>query len=255
MEPIISVRNLVNEFGRHRVHDRLCLDVQQGEILGIVGGSGSGKSVLLRSMLGLHRFQSGEIRVLGQDVRAHRGELARCWGVLFQNSALLSGLTVRQNVEFPIALHSRMDPSLRCSLAELKIAMAGLPVAAGEKYPSQLSGGMKKRASLARALALDPKVLFLDEPTAGLDPIGATEFDELIAYLQRNLDLTVVIITHDVDSMFAICNRVAVLVDKRMVIGKPEEMAASEHPWIHRYFNDPRARRAGATAQTDVSTH
>jgi phospholipid/cholesterol/gamma-HCH transport system ATP-binding protein len=255
MEPIISVRNLVNEFGRQRVHDRLCLDVQQGEILGIVGGSGSGKSVLLRSMLGLHRFQSGEIRVLGQDVRAHRGELARCWGVLFQNSALLSGLTVRQNVEFPIALHSRMDPSLRCSLAELKIAMAGLPVAAGEKYPSQLSGGMRKRASLARALALDPKVLFLDEPTAGLDPIGATEFDELIAYLQRNLDLTVVIITHDVDSMFAICNRVAVLVDKRMVIGKPEEMAASEHPWIHRYFNDPRARRAGATGQTDVSAH
>ena len=251
MEPIICVRDLVNEFGAQRVHDHLCLDVVQGEIIGIVGGSGTGKSVLLRSMLGLHRPQEGTIRVLGQDIRNLRAGPQRCWGVLFQNGALLSALTVCQNIELPIALHSDMSARTRRGLAELKIAMTGLPLEAGEKYPAELSGGMKKRAALARALALEPKILFLDEPTSGLDPIGATEFDDLVSYLQSSLDLTVVMITHDVDSLFRVCDRVAVLVDKKLIVGPLDEVIRSPHPWIQRYFNDPRARRARGEEMSD----
>ena len=244
METIISIRDLVNQFGTQRVHDGLSMDIERGEILGLVGGSGSGKSVLLRSVLGLHRPTSGSVTVLGQTIRYLRAGPEQSWGVLFQTGALLSGLTVQENIELPIAIHSKMCAETRSQLARLKIRMAGLPVGAAAKYPSQLSGGMIKRAALARALALEPKILFLDEPTAGLDPIAATEFDQLVSYLKSSLDLTIVMITHDVDSLFGICDRVAVLVDGNVVLGTASEVAQSEHPWINRYFNDPRAVRA-----------
>ena len=244
MEPIVCVRNLVNAFGAHRVHDDLSLDIVPGEILGIVGGSGTGKSVLLRSMLGLRRPQAGEIRVLGRDVYSTGQGLRRRWGVLFQNGALFSALTVRQNVEFPIALHSDIPAATRRELARLKVRMTGLPLSALDKYPSELSGGMVKRAALARALALEPDILFLDEPTAGLDPIGATKFDNLVSYLKSSLNLTIVMVTHDMDSLFNICDRVAVLVDKKVVVGGLDEIVQSTHPWIKSYFGDPRAVRA-----------
>jgi phospholipid/cholesterol/gamma-HCH transport system ATP-binding protein len=255
MEPVVSVRNLVNEFGKHRIHDQLCLDVMPGEILGIVGGSGTGKSVLMRSMLGLRRPQAGEIRVLGRDVHSVEPGPQRRWGVLFQNGALLSALTVRQNVELPIALHSDMPVATRCELAELKVRMTGLPVSALDKYPSELSGGMVKRAALARALALEPDILFLDEPTAGLDPIGATKFDNLLTYLQSSLNLTIIMVTHDMDTLFGVCDRVAVLVDKQVVIGGLDEIVRSPHPWIQRYFNDPRALRARQKEKNNEPTH
>lgn len=244
MEPIVSIRNLVNAFGTHRVHDQLCLDVYPGEILGVVGGSGTGKSVLMRSMLGLRKPQAGEIRVFGRDVFSGGLGEAKRWGVLFQNGALFSALTVRQNVELPIALHSKMPAGTRRELAQLKVRMTGLPLSALDKYPSELSGGMIKRAALARALALEPDILFLDEPTAGLDPIGATKFDNLVSYLKSSLNLTIIMITHDMDTLFNICDRVAVLVDKKIAVGTLDEIVRSPHPWIQSYFNDPRAVRA-----------
>ncbi len=244
MEPAVSIRNLVSTFGTQRLHDQLCLDVMRGEILGIVGGSGTGKSVLMRSMLGLRRPQAGEIRVLGRDVYSAEPGLQQRWGVLFQNGALFSALTVRQNVELPIALHSDMQAATRRELAELKVRMTGLPRSALDQYPSELSGGMTKRAALARALALEPDILFLDEPTAGLDPIGATKFDNLVTYLQSSLNLTIIMVTHDMDSLFGICDRVAVLVDKKIVVAAPDDIVQSPHPWIQSYFNDPRAIRA-----------
>jgi len=244
MEPIVSIRNLVNAFGTHVVHDQLCLDILPGEIFGIVGGSGTGKSVLMRSMLGLRKPQAGEIRVLGHDVQSVGPGLQQRWGVLFQNGALFSALTVRQNVELPIALHSNASAATRRDLAQLKVRMTGLPLSALDKYPSELSGGMVKRAALARALALEPDILFLDEPTAGLDPIGATKFDNLVTYLQSSLNLTIIMVTHDMDSLFGLCDRVAVLVDKKVVVGTLHEIVQSPHPWIQRYFNDPRAVRA-----------
>ncbi|MEM1187499.1 MAG: ATP-binding cassette domain-containing protein [Pseudomonadota bacterium] len=247
-DTVIEVRNLVNAFGAQRVHDGLNLSVRRGEVLGIVGGSGTGKSVLLRSMLGLHRFTAGSVEVMGRAVNYHESSSDTCWGVLFQSGALLSGLTVRENVELPMAIHSSMDAATRRDLAMLKLRMTGLPDIAGDKYPAELSGGMVKRAALARALAREPKILFLDEPTAGLDPIAATEFDELVRYLQTSLDLTVVMITHDVDSLYGICDRIAVLVDKRIVVGTAEEISRYDHPWIARYFGGPRARRANASS-------
>lgn len=244
MTAVISVCNLVNRFGSQVVHDGLNLAVEQDEIMGLVGGSGTGKSVLMRSILGLQKPTSGTITVLGQKIEYQKPGPSRHWGVLFQSGALLSGLTVQQNVELPIALHSDMPTETRHELASLKLLMTGLSLSVADKYPSELSGGMKKRVSLARALALEPKILFLDEPTAGLDPIAATEFDNLISYLHDNLDLTILMITHDMDSLFGICNRIAVLVDGGAIIGTQDEILASDHPWIKSYFGVPRARRA-----------
>ena len=249
-EHIISVRGLVNRFGSQVVHDGLELDVRRDEILGLVGGSGTGKSVLMRSILGLHRPNEGTIRVLGRNIRYHEPGPHKQWGVLFQGGALLSGLTVQENVELPIALHSDLQMATRRELAVLKIFMVGLDLTAAAKYPNELSGGMRKRASLARALALEPKILFLDEPTAGLDPISATEFDQLINYLHDNLDLTIVLITHDVDTLFGVCDRVAVLVNRGIIVDTLEGIVEHPDPWIQEYFGDPRAVRARRAAKT-----
>ena len=252
MEPIIAVRDLVNQFGAQRIHDGLSMNVERGEVLGVVGGSGTGKSVLLKSILGLHKPTSGTITVLGVEIHYLQLGPVQTWGVLFQTGALLSALTVQENIELPIAIHSDMPADIRGELARLKIRMTGLPISAAGKYPAELSGGMIKRAALARALALEPKILFLDEPTAGLDPIAATEFDALVTYLQSSLDLTIVMITHDVDTLFGICDRVAVLVDGKVVLGSAAEVAESDHPWIRRYFGDPRAQRARQAGEAIV---
>jgi len=246
----ITVRGLVNRFGEQVVHDGLDLDVRHGEILGVVGGSGSGKSVLMRSILGLNHPQAGKITVLGVDALSDNSEdrerIEHHSGVLFQDGALFSSLTVAENVAVPLKEHhSEIDAPLREQLVRLKIRLAGLPDDAADKFPSQLSGGMRKRAGLARALALDPDVLFLDEPTAGLDPIGAAAFDDLILTLQKALGFTVFLITHDLDTLYAICNRVAVLADKRVVINAPiAEVERFEHPWVQEYFHGPRGRAA-----------
>jgi len=253
-EHIITIRGLVNRFGSQAVHDGLELDVRRDEILGVVGGSGTGKSVLLHSILGLHRPNEGTIKVLGQEIRYHEPRPHKQWGVLFQDGALLSGLTVQENVELPIALHSDLPIDTRRELAVLKIFMVGLDLTAASKYPNELSGGMRKRASMARALALEPNVLFLDEPTAGLDPISATEFDELVNYLHANLDLTIVLVTHDVDTLFGVCDRVAVLVNKGIIVDTLDEIVKHPDPWIQQYFGDPRAVRARKAAKARVKT-
>jgi phospholipid/cholesterol/gamma-HCH transport system ATP-binding protein len=225
--------------------------VEEGEVFGIVGGSGTGKSVLLRTILGLRRPQSGTVRLEGHDITQLDGTALReakaRYGVTFQQGALFSALTVRENIQLPMIEHLRLSRDALDGLARLKLRLVGLPVEAGEKYPAQLSGGMIKRAALARALALDPRLLFLDEPTSGLDPISAAAFDDLIAYLQRELRLTVVMITHDLDSIFRTCNRVGVIVDRKMVTGSLEEITRNPHPWIRSYFHGERARRFGAT--------
>lgn len=248
-EAVISVQGLVNRFGAQMVHDDLSLEVRRGEILGIVGGSGSGKSVLMRAILGLRPPQAGTIEVLGRRVGEEKGSrrlLRRRTGVLFQDGALFSSLTVRENVEVPFSTHyPDLPPELASDLARLKIRMVGLSTAACSKLPSELSGGMRKRAGLARALALDPELLFLDEPTAGLDPIGAAAFDELLVTLTRALGLTVFLITHDLDTLYGICDRVAVIGEGRILtIGTLDEVEAFEHPWVQRYFHGPRARTA-----------
>ena len=249
---VIAVRGLKNSFGDQVIHDGLDLDLHRGEILGVVGGSGTGKSVLMRSIIGLQTPDAGTIEVLGENMIGREEDEAknirRRWGVLFQNGALFSTLTVAENVEVPIREYfSFIKPPLLDEIAGYKIAMSGLPVDAGPKYPSELSGGMRKRAGLARALALDPELLFLDEPTAGLDPIGAAAFDELIAGLKQKLDLTVFLITHDLDTLWAICDRVAVIADQKVIaVGTIEELLALDHPWIQEYFNGPRGRAAVA---------
>ena len=247
---VIRVRGLRNRFGRQVVHDGLDLDVRRGEILGVVGGSGTGKSVLLRTVVGLNRPAAGSIEVLGQDVLAaneeERRRLEQRWGILFQDGALFSSLTVAQNIEVPLKEHTDMAPEFMNEIAAYKVSMVGLPPEAGAKYPSELSGGMRKRAGLARSLALDPDILFLDEPTAGLDPIGAAAFDQLIRRLQRALGLTVFMVTHDLDSLHAICDRIAVLADKKvLLVGPMRDMLACEHAWVRAYFHGPRARAAG----------
>ncbi|TDQ84476.1 phospholipid/cholesterol/gamma-HCH transport system ATP-binding protein [Dongia mobilis] len=245
----ISLRGIVNRFGQQVVHDGLDLDIRKGEVIGIVGGSGTGKSVLMRTVIGLNRPAAGSITVLGTRMDkasdAERARIEASWGVLFQNGALFSSLTVAENVQAPMREHTDLPAELMGELAALKIRLAGLPADAGAKFPSQLSGGMKKRAGIARALALDPEILFLDEPTAGLDPIGAAEFDDLIRDLQRSLGLTVVMITHDLDSLVAICDRIGVLIDRRIRVGTLAEHLQDEHPWIRQYFHGKRARAAG----------
>lgn len=246
----IRVRGLVNRFGSQTVHEGLDLDVRRGEILGVVGGSGTGKSVLMRSILGLRVPDEGQIEVLGRDARADDPEsrlhIERNTGVLFQDGALFSSLTVGENVQVPLKEHHRELPERwHYELALLKVKLAGLPADAINKLPSQLSGGMRKRAGLARALALDPPLLFLDEPTAGLDPIGAAAFDRLIKTLQEALGLTVFLITHDLDTLYAICDRVAVIADRKVVANAPlPEIERLDHPWIQEYFHGPRARAA-----------
>jgi phospholipid/cholesterol/gamma-HCH transport system ATP-binding protein len=248
--PVISVRALVNRFGSQVVHDGVDVDVLPGEVLGIVGGSGSGKSVLLRTMLGLHRPTSGEVRVEGKDItRMGEAELLavkRRYGVTFQHGALFSSLSVAENIQLPIREYFDASPETLQALTELRLRMVGLPVDAGGKLPSQLSGGMIKRAALARSLALDPTLLFLDEPTAGLDPISAAGFDELVLYLHRSLKLTIVMITHDLDTLLATCSRVAVLVDRKIVVDTLAGIMNNPHPWIQEYFHGPRARAAEA---------
>lgn len=250
--PVIRVRGVVTRFGAQVVHDGVDLDVLPGEVLGIVGGSGSGKSVLLREIVGLAHPTAGHIDLLGQDMNAlttrQRSTLLSRIGVLFQDGALFSSMTVQENIMVAMREHAHLTPSVMRDLARVKIAMVGLPPEAGQKYPSQLSGGMRKRAGLARALALDPEILFLDEPTAGLDPIGATAFDQLIGTLQSSLGLTVVMVTHDLDSLYAICDRIAVLVDRKIKVGTIATLSRDDNPWIKDYFNGPRGRAANATS-------
>ncbi|WP_337187202.1 ABC transporter ATP-binding protein [Phenylobacterium sp.] len=247
--PAIEVRGLRTQFGDHVVHEDLDLTVRRGEILGVVGGSGTGKSVLLNTIIGLRSPNAGTVTVFGQELqRASRrrwSALEKSWGVLFQGGALFSNLTVRENVTAPMFEHSHLSRREADELADLKIAMVGLRPEAGSLKPAELSGGMKKRAGLARALALDPELLFLDEPTSGLDPIGAAAFDELTRDLSNSLGLTVFMITHDLDSLYAITDRVAVLADRKVVATAPvRELESSDHPWIREYFLGPRGRAA-----------
>jgi phospholipid/cholesterol/gamma-HCH transport system ATP-binding protein len=253
-DPIISVRGLVNRFGTQVVHDRVDLDVYPGEVLGIVGGSGSGKSVLLRTMLGLQRPADGQVLIEGQDITQMSPvellAVKRRYGVTFQHGALFSSLTVAENIQLPIREYFDASAQALQALTELRLRMVGLPLDAAAKLPSQLSGGMIKRAALARALALDPALLFLDEPTAGLDPISAAGFDELVRYLHRGLKLTIVMITHDLDTLLATCSRVAVLIDKKIVVDTLAGIMNHPHHWIQEYFHGPRARAAQASLQT-----
>ena len=270
-EAPIAITGLVNRFGAHTVHNGLALSLRRGEILGVVGGSGTGKSVLMRSIIGLQLPEAGRITVLGHTIvgdenddpePAEEGEPARAdirsrWGVLFQGGALFSTLTVAENIEVPLQeFYPSLSPALAREIAAVKVALSGLPPEAADKYPAELSGGMKKRASLARALALDPELLFLDEPTAGLDPIAAAALDHLIRELADTLGLTVFLITHDLDTLYAICDRVAVLADGKVIaIGPIDDLLQSDHPWIQAYFNGPRGRAAhlGATAEASAS--
>lgn len=245
-EMVIEVRDLVNRFGAQVVHDGVSFDVRPREIFGIVGGSGSGKSVLLKTMLGLRRPNAGGVAIEGRDVtqmdERELREVKRRYGVTFQHGALFSSLTVAENLKLPVAEVMQLDETALDRLVELRLRMVGLPLDTAGKYPAQLSGGMIKRAALARALALDPAMLFLDEPTAGLDPIAAAGFDELVLYLRETLHLTVVMVTHDLDTLVRTCDRVAVLVDRKVIVDTLEGIVANDHPWIREYFHGSRGR-------------
>jgi phospholipid/cholesterol/gamma-HCH transport system ATP-binding protein len=253
-DAIVRVRGLTNRFGSQCVHEHLNLDIYRGEILAVVGGSGTGKSVLLRSIVGLREPNAGSVQVFGEVLQglssARRAQLERRFGVLFQQGALFSSLTVRENIALPLIEHAGLSRSAANQLAQLKIGLAGLPATAADKYPAQLSGGMIKRAALARALALDPDILFLDEPTAGLDPIGAAAFDQLILTLRDALGLSVFLVTHDLDTLYRISDRVAVLANKRVLVADTlARVAASDDDWIRDYFHGPRGRAAEQTAE------
>ena len=245
---IIEVRGLVNGFGSKIIHDNIDLDVYRGEVIGVVGGSGSGKSVLLRSIISLIRPKEGIIKVFGQQTGEVEGaqmrKLEMRWGVLFQAGALFSSQTVAENIQVPLREYTSMSEKLMDEIAAMKLNLVGLPPDTADKYPSELSGGMIKRAALARSLALDPELLFLDEPTAGLDPISANQFDELIRQLQKALGLTVFLVTHDIDTLRAVTDRIAVLVNKKLVIGTIAELRKSDDPWIKDYFSGVRGRAA-----------
>ena len=257
-QPIISVHGLKNSFGEQVVHEDLDLDVYPGEIIGVVGGSGTGKSVLMRSIIGLQRPDSGEVTVFGEHILDRDDQelqgIRKRWGILFQGAALFSTLTVAENVEVPLReFYPRLGQKLMDEIAAYKIVMVGLPADSGPKYPAELSGGMRKRAGIARALAMDPELLFLDEPTAGLDPIGAAAFDQLIRDLSKRLGLTVFLITHDLDTLYAICDRVGVIADRKVVaVGTIPELLALDHEWIQDYFNGPRGRAASAIVEREA---
>jgi phospholipid/cholesterol/gamma-HCH transport system ATP-binding protein len=257
--PIIRVQGLVSRFGAQVVHDGLDLTVMPHEIFGIVGGSGTGKTVLLRTILGLRVPQAGTVELNGKNVgaltAAERSALVRTYGVTFQNGALISSLSVAQNIQLPLREYYPASEEILDELAQLNLALVGLAAEDGAKFPSQLSGGMVKRAALARALALEPTLLFLDEPTAGLDPISAAAFDELLLYLHSELRLTVVMITHDLDTLFRTCSRVGVIVDGRMITDSLDGMLKNQNPWIREYFHGPRARAADKGAQADKGTN
>ena len=266
---VIEVKGLRNSFGDAVIHDGLDLEVRRGEIIGVVGGSGTGKSVMMRSIIGLQVPDAGEVRVFGEpmldrdDVQLQG--IRKRWGILFQGAALFSTLTVAENVQVPLReFYPRLSERLLDEIAAYKIVMVGLSPDAGPKFPAELSGGMKKRAGIARALALDPDLLFLDEPTAGLDPIGAAAFDQLIVDLRERLGLTVFLITHDLDTLYTICDRVAVLADKKVIaVGTIPELLALDHEWIQEYFRGPRGRAAeeameeaeARTAETNAETN
>jgi phospholipid/cholesterol/gamma-HCH transport system ATP-binding protein len=245
---VIRVRGLVNGFGDQLLHDHIDLDVYRGEVLGVVGGSGTGKSVLLRSIIGLNEIRSGTIEVFGRNTdhlnETQWREIEMRWGVLFQEGALFSSQTIAENIQVPLREYTEMTQDLMNEIASMKLSMVGLPENAAPKHPSELSGGMKKRAGLARALALDPEIVFLDEPTAGLDPISANMFDELVKDLQKSLNLTVFMVTHDLDTLRATTDRIAVLVDRKVVVGTIDELRRNPHPWIQEYFSGPRGRAA-----------
>ena len=247
--PIVTVRDLVVAIGGRSIINGLSFDIKRGEILGLIGPSGSGKSVTMRAMVGLLPHQAGIVSVQGRDYAAlsrnQRVEVQRNWGILFQQGALFSSLTVQENIEFPMREHLHMSAALRRDIARVKLDLVGLPASAAYSYPAELSGGMIKRAALARALALDPQILFLDEPTAGLDPIGAGRFDELIVTLRDTLDLTVLMVTHDLDSLATACDRMVALGEgKLLMAGTLSEMRASDHPWLIDYFHGPRAHNS-----------
>ena len=251
--PAIEVTGLCNRFGDNVVHDGLDLAVQKGEIYGVVGGSGTGKSVLLRTIVGLNRPRAGTIRLLGCDTArlgpAARSDLEQRFGVLFQNGALFSSLTVLENIAFPLIEHCGLPRRHAEELAALKLSLAGLPAHAAQRYPAELSGGMVKRAALARAMAMDPELLFLDEPTAGLDPISAAEFDNLILTLRDAFGLTIFMVTHDLDTLYTTCDRVAVLARQKVLIADTiEKVSRTADPWVQEYFNGPRGRQAQVAA-------
>ncbi len=250
-QTIVSLRGVTNRFGPHVIHENLDLDIRKGEVIALIGGSGAGKSVLLRTILGLRTPQAGDISVMGISLAKATDEewtgIRRQWGVLFQDGALFSSLTVSENIQAPLREFTKSSPQLMAEIAAMKIKLVGLPEKAGALYPSELSGGMRKRAGLARALAMDPALLFLDEPTAGLDPLGAASFDQLILTLRETIGLTVCMVTHDLDSLYTICDRVAVLAEKRIyAVGSIEELLHVDHPWIQEYFLGPRGRAATA---------
>ncbi len=246
-EPVIEIKNLVTKFGENLIHDDLNLKVFKGEIMGIIGGSGSGKSVLLRTILGLNPPSAGSVKILGKNIYHPKDndqtKIEASCGVLFQKGALYTSLTVQENILVPLKEIAKIDPPLADSIVALKLGMVGLPLDSALKYPSELSGGMTKRVALARALALDPRILFLDEPTSGLDPISAEAFDTLLKKLHAHLGFTVFMITHDIDTLKSVCTRIGVLLHKKLFCGTLEELKKMEDPWIHDYFHGSRARK------------